>query len=112
MLTTLSRHTAICQSVAEVQLTGVVFLGAVSHRFMFLVNKGLYVNVIGVHPASWGQLSSYLIEKQRICLRKQPCHYLSLRAKPTDQDVWDSKLGSNVELLFSGIMGVLVSQQI
>ena len=35
MLITLSRRTAICQSVAEVQLTGVAPLGAVSHRFNF-----------------------------------------------------------------------------
>ena len=34
----LSRFTAICQSVAEVQLTGVAPLGAVSHRFIFLIN--------------------------------------------------------------------------
>ena len=33
MLITLSRRTAICQSVAEVQLTGLAPLGAVSHRF-------------------------------------------------------------------------------
>ena len=32
MLITLSRRTAICQSVAEVQLTGVAPLGSVSHR--------------------------------------------------------------------------------
>ena len=30
---TLSRHTAICLLVAEVLLTGVAPLGAVSHRF-------------------------------------------------------------------------------
>ena len=35
MLITLSRHTVICQSVAEVQLTGVAPMGAVSHRFKF-----------------------------------------------------------------------------
>ena len=35
MLITLSRRTAICQSVAEVQLTGVAPLVAVSHRFNF-----------------------------------------------------------------------------
>ena len=39
MLITLSRRTAICQSVAEVQLTGVAPLGAVSHRFNFLIFK-------------------------------------------------------------------------
>ena len=33
MLITLSRRTAICYSVAEVQLTGVAPIGAVSHRF-------------------------------------------------------------------------------
>ena len=33
MLITLSRRAAICQSVAEVQLTGVTPLGAVSHSF-------------------------------------------------------------------------------
>ena len=38
MLITLSRRAAICQSVAEVLLTGVVPLGAVSHRFN-LFNK-------------------------------------------------------------------------
>ena len=36
MLITLSRRAAICQSVAEVWLTGVAPLGAVSHRCIFL----------------------------------------------------------------------------
>ena len=36
MLITLSRRTAIYQSVAEVKLTDVVPLGAVSHRFNFI----------------------------------------------------------------------------
>ena len=35
MLITLSRRAANCQSVAEVSLTGVAPLGAVSHRFKF-----------------------------------------------------------------------------
>ena len=35
MLIILSRHTVIFQSVAEVLLTGVAPLGAVSHRFFF-----------------------------------------------------------------------------
>ena len=35
MLITLSRRTTICQSVAEVWLTAVAPLGAVSHRFNF-----------------------------------------------------------------------------
>ena len=35
MLITLSRRTAVCQSVAEVELTGVAHLGAVSHRFYY-----------------------------------------------------------------------------
>ena len=35
MLITLSRRTAICQSVGEVLLTGVASLEAVSHRFNF-----------------------------------------------------------------------------
>ena len=39
MLITLSHHAAICQSVAEVQLTSVAPLGAVSHRFNFFKNK-------------------------------------------------------------------------
>ena len=43
MLITLSRRTVICQSVAEVQLTGVAPLGAVSHRFIFL---NLYISAI------------------------------------------------------------------
>ena len=36
MLIPLSRRTAICQSVSEVQLTGVVPLRAVSQRFNFV----------------------------------------------------------------------------
>ena len=36
MKITLSGYAAICQSVAEVYLTGVAPLGAVSHRFNFL----------------------------------------------------------------------------
>ena len=44
MLITLSRRTAICQSVAEVQLTGVDALGAVSHRFN-LINIGIYIYI-------------------------------------------------------------------
>ena len=41
MQITLSRSTTICQSVAEVLLTDVAPLGAVSHRFIFfsLMNK-------------------------------------------------------------------------
>ena len=35
MVITLSRRASICQSVAEVKLTGVAPLGAVSHRFNF-----------------------------------------------------------------------------
>ena len=35
MLITLSRRTTICHSLAEVSLTGVAPLGAVSHRFDF-----------------------------------------------------------------------------
>ena len=35
MLITLSRRAAICQAVAEVQLTGLSPLGVVSHRFNF-----------------------------------------------------------------------------
>ena len=35
MLITLSRRTAICQSVAEDELTGVATLEALSHRFNF-----------------------------------------------------------------------------
>ena len=37
MLITLSRRTAICQSVVEVWLTGVVPLGAVSDRFFYFI---------------------------------------------------------------------------
>ena len=45
MLITLSRRSAICQSVAEVQLTGVTPLGAVSHRFIFLLLLLLCYNI-------------------------------------------------------------------
>ena len=37
MLITLSRRTAICQSVAEVELTGVAPLGAVGHRINLIL---------------------------------------------------------------------------
>jgi hypothetical protein len=37
MLITLSGRTAICQLVAEVKLTGVTPLGAVSHIFEFFI---------------------------------------------------------------------------
>ena len=37
MLITLSRRAAICQSVAEVQLTGVALLGAISHRLLTIL---------------------------------------------------------------------------
>ena len=39
MLITLSRRAAICQSVAEVQLTGLAPLGAVSHRLRLYYSK-------------------------------------------------------------------------
>ena len=42
MLITLSRRTAICQSVAEVQLTGVAPLGAVSHRYTSYQADGFF----------------------------------------------------------------------
>ena len=41
MLITLSRRTAICQSVAEVLLTGVAPLGAVSHIFYLITHQAL-----------------------------------------------------------------------
>ena len=44
MLITLSRRTVICQSDAEVQLTGVAPLGAGSHRFNFFKQFLLYQN--------------------------------------------------------------------
>ena len=37
MLITLSRRTAICQSVVEVEYGGVAPLGAAIHRFNFLI---------------------------------------------------------------------------
>ena len=37
MLITLSRRTAICQSVAEGKLTGVAPLGAVSNKFNLIL---------------------------------------------------------------------------
>ena len=40
-----SRRAAICQSVAEVQFTGVAPLRAVSHRFYSNFNMGLISNV-------------------------------------------------------------------
>ena len=45
MLITLSRRAAICQSVAEIQLTGVAPLGAVS-KSLNLFNKETYKNEI------------------------------------------------------------------
>ena len=45
MLIMLSCHTVICQSVAEVQLTGVTPLGAVSYRFIIII-----IVVIAIPP--------------------------------------------------------------
>ena len=43
MLITLSRRAAICQSVSEVELTGVAPLGAVSHRMpLFALDWGTF----------------------------------------------------------------------
>ena len=56
MLITLSRRTAICQSVAEVYLTGVAPLGAVSHRFNFnLITGEAFTEPLGSisHAESW-----------------------------------------------------------
>ena len=50
MLITLSRRTAICQSVAEVQLTGVAPLGAVSHRFNFNFFYLIYLKFLMENP--------------------------------------------------------------
>ena len=47
MLITLSRRTTICQSVAEVYMSGVVPLGAVSHRFNYNIFK---INVPNINP--------------------------------------------------------------
>ena len=49
MLITLSRRTAICQSVAEVYLTGVGPLGAASHRFIIII---IIIIIIIVIPLS------------------------------------------------------------
>ena len=45
MLITLSCHTAIRQSVAEVQLIGLAPLGAVSHRFFLIAAKVCKINL-------------------------------------------------------------------
>ena len=42
MLITLSRRTVICQSVAEVKLTGVAPAGAASQIFTFFINIEFY----------------------------------------------------------------------
>ena len=42
MLITLSRRTAVYQSAAEVLLTSVALLGAVSHRFNYIYSHGSY----------------------------------------------------------------------
>ena len=46
MLITLSRRAAICQSVAEVYLTGVTPMGAVSHRFNFNFDIIYYIQQV------------------------------------------------------------------
>ena len=48
MLITLSRRFSIRQSVAEVSLTGVTPLEAISHRFiylLFIMNVKIYINL-------------------------------------------------------------------
>ena len=46
MLITLSRRTAICQSFAEVRLTGVAALGAVSHSFNSYIRSVLEQEIL------------------------------------------------------------------
>ena len=46
MLITLSRRTAICQSVAEVYLTGMASWGALSHRFNFFKFNFIIIIII------------------------------------------------------------------
>ena len=53
MLITLSRHAAICQSVAEVYLTDVAPLEAVSQRFNFNILQKLVIEVLLHHPSQF-----------------------------------------------------------
>ena len=58
MLITLSRRTTICQSVAEVQLTVVAPLGAVSHRQIITIKQNF--------AASLAEWSAYLTNNQEV----------------------------------------------
>jgi len=68
MLITLSRRTAISQSVAEVSLTGVAPLGAVSLRFNFNLTRVI--------------LEGSLREKQKLRTCPLDCEFLALCAAP------------------------------
>ena len=61
MTITLSCRIAICQSVAEVQLTGVASLGAVSHRFNLI---SITIRCITVNKLIKGLYTCFICFKQ------------------------------------------------
>ena len=73
MLITLSRRTAICQSVAEVELTGVTPLRAVSHRFNFIIIIRIYTakSRLSIHKRQKMSIFYYIIFRvsasQEVC---------------------------------------------
>ena len=85
MLITLSRRAAICQSLAEVQLTGLAPLGAVSHRFNFFLYETRHSAIyghskrdevklrIGIAQGKFWSLQFILMDKNR---KKHKVKYL------------------------------------
>ena len=53
MIITLSRRAAICQSVAEVKLTGIAPLEAVSHRFDLIIIIIIIIIIITIKLNLW-----------------------------------------------------------
>ena len=79
MLITLSRRAAICQSVAEVQLTGLAPLGAVSHRFFFII---IIIIMLLHQQVSRLQYDDFELEIVRICNLDLPKFVVRLKKTP------------------------------
>ena len=77
MLITLFRRTVICQSVAEVQLTGVAPLGAVSHRFKFNFLNLYCVQELAFRADCLAQqcLHCLLIKRSRVLIPALSCDF-------------------------------------
>jgi hypothetical protein len=77
MIITLSSCTSLCQSVAEVSLSGVAPLGAISHRFNLIITKVSKLDYC--HGISYRRCLISLEEWAFVMLLKKICMFLSCR---------------------------------